>query len=105
MTTEPNALMETSPRKRTGQAAMPAVLPTKSASVIKLLQRARGATSLELTAATDWQPHSVRAFLSGLRKKGRPLVREPRKSGELAYRLMPAATAPVVQPTNDGADA
>jgi hypothetical protein len=62
--------------------------PTKSATVIKLLLRAKGATLLELIAATDWQPHSVRAFLSGLRKKRRVLAREPRKNGEPAYRIV-----------------
>lgn len=60
---------------------------SKSDTVIKLLLRAKGATPLELITATDWQPHSVRAFLSGLRKKGRSIVREPRKSGLAAYRI------------------
>jgi hypothetical protein len=60
----------------------PTAPPTsKSDTVIKLLLRSKGATPLELIAATDWQAHSVRAFLSGLRKKGRVLVREARKSG------------------------
>ena len=60
-------------------------------TVTKLLLRTRGATPMELIAATDWQVHSVRAFLSGLRKKQRILVREARKTGEFAYRLEPAA--------------
>lgn len=100
MSTEPNAVIETGPRKRAAQTATPAAAPTKTASVIKLLLRARGATSLELIAATDWQPHSVRAFLSGLRKRDRLLVREQRKSGEFAYRLTPAAAEPMVPPAN-----
>lgn len=66
-------------------AAKPVV--SKSAAVVKLLDRPRGATVAEMMAATDWQPHSVRAYLSGLRKKGSTLTREPRKSGEQAYRL------------------
>ncbi len=70
-----------------------ALTPSKSAAVLKLLSRARGATALELTQATDWQPHTVRAHLSGLRKKGIVLVREARKSGESAYRI--EAHAPV----------
>ena len=59
----------------------------KSAAVIKMLTRARGATISEVTTATGWKPHSVRAHLSGLRKKGIILVREARKSGEGAYRI------------------
>ena len=60
---------------------------SKSATVEKLLSRTRGATLAELIAATSWQPHSVRAFLTGLRKKGRSLLKEERKSGDTSYRL------------------
>lgn len=62
--------------------------PSKTAAVIKLLSRTKGATSAEMTAATNWQPHSVRAYLTGLRKKGHVFMREARKSGESAYRLV-----------------
>lgn len=71
---------------------------SKSAAVLKLLTRGRGATTLEVTTATGWQQHSVRAYFSGLRKKGLVLVREVRKNGECAYRInvievvAPAAT-------------
>ena len=41
----------------------------------------------ELMTATGWQNHSVRAFFTGLRKKGHTLVQEERTSGVLAYRL------------------
>ena len=60
---------------------------TKTATVCKLLNRSRGATVEEIMTATSWQNHSVRSFLTGLRKKGRTLVREERTSGELTYRL------------------
>jgi hypothetical protein len=53
---------------------------------LKLLTRSRGATIAELTALTGWQPHSVRAHLSGLRKKGIVLLRETRKTEDGAYR-------------------
>ena len=67
----------------------PASKPTsKLDTVIKLLLRAKGATPTELIAATDWLPHSLRAFLSGLRKKGRAIVREERKGGGYAYRIV-----------------
>ncbi len=68
---------------------------TKSATVCKLLARPRGATVPELMTATGWQNHSVRAFFTGLRKKGLSLAREERTSGELAYRL--AQAAPIEQ--------
>ncbi len=61
---------------------------TKTATVCKLLGRPRGATVPEIMAATEWQNHSVRAFLTGLRRKGRVLVREERSSGVHAYRLI-----------------
>ena len=62
--------------------------PDSKASVVnKLLKRPKGATLDELMAVTTWQPHSVRAFLSGLRKKGTALIKEQRKSGEQAYRI------------------
>lgn len=90
---------------RTG--ARPAA--SKSAAVMKMLARARGATIVEVATATAWQPHSVRAYFSGLRKKGLVLVRETRKSGEGAYRVgiaaapaadaMLAAEASPVDPT------
>ena len=60
---------------------------TKAQLVERLLKRPRGASVAELAAAMDWQPHTVRAFLSGLRKKGRELLKENRKSGEVSYRL------------------
>ena len=62
-------------------------LPTKSATVTKMLSRNRGATVDEIMATTNWQPHSVRSFLTGLRKKGRVLTKEERKTGDTAYRL------------------
>jgi len=43
---------------------------TKIAEVIGLLQRNRGATLDEVVAATGWLPHTSRAALTGLRKRG-----------------------------------
>ena len=63
---------------------------TKSDCATKLLARTKGATVADLTDATGWQPHSVRALLSGFRKKGIVLVREARKSGESCYHILVA---------------
>lgn len=64
------------------------IAPPKSETVKKLLSRKTGATPDELGAATSWQPHSVRAYLSGLRKKGSTIVRDERRDGTKAYRLV-----------------
>ena len=42
---------------------------TRSAYALDLLRRAEGATLTELMAATGWQAHSVRGFLSGTVRK------------------------------------
>jgi hypothetical protein len=47
---------------------------TKLARVLELLQRDCGATLEELIAATDWLPHTSRAALTGLRKRGYSLT-------------------------------
>ncbi|QYE33247.1 DUF3489 domain-containing protein (plasmid) [Polymorphobacter sp. PAMC 29334] len=84
---------------------MPATAgPTRSATIIKLL-RTKGATPLELIAVTDWQPNSVRALLSGLRRKGRSIAWEPRKNGEAAYRIVVAAGFTLEGVTAPNADA
>jgi hypothetical protein len=95
-TVEPNqgSLAPSVPEAEASQSAHTA--PPKSQLVKKLLRRGKGATLAELQEATAWQPHSVRAFLSGLRKKGLELRKEQRRSGETAYRLAtePATAAP-----------
>lgn len=50
----------------------------KSAMVVELMRRMDGATMAELTAATGWLPHSTRAALTGLRKKGQDIDRGKR---------------------------
>jgi hypothetical protein len=61
---------------------------TKAAMVTRILLREKGATVLEMSKATGWQPHSCRAFVTGLRKKS-TIVKEQRGDGKLAYRLQP----------------
>ncbi len=47
----------------------------KTATVIKLLDRKDGASIAALIEATGWLPHSTRAALTGLRKKGYTIER------------------------------
>ena len=51
---------------------------TKMATVIDLLRREQGATLDELVAATDWLPHTTRAALTGIRKKGNAIEKSKR---------------------------
>jgi len=47
----------------------------KTAKVVSLLKRTKGATVAEIMNSTGWQAHSVRAALTGLRKKGMTVER------------------------------
>ena len=49
---------------------------SKLAQVIELLRRAGGVTIVDLTQATGWLPHTTRAALTGLRKRGYAVIRE-----------------------------
>ena len=42
---------------------------TKQSIVLTMLRRPNGASITEIIEATDWQPHSVRGFMSGALKK------------------------------------
>ncbi len=58
---------------------------TKADTILDLVQRPTGASISELTKATGWQPHSVRAALTGLRKEGREVVRTKDDQGVTRY--------------------
>lgn len=53
----------------------PALKESKTGRVLALLQRPDGATLDELVAVTGWLPHTTRAALTGLRKKGYDIQR------------------------------
>jgi hypothetical protein len=48
---------------------------TKQALLLELIGRSGGAALEELTSATEWLPHTVRAALTGLRKRGHDIRR------------------------------
>lgn len=49
--------------------------PNKTEKVLALLTRTGGATLDELIEATGWLPHTTRAALTGLKKKGHKVER------------------------------
>jgi hypothetical protein len=63
---------------------------SKLALVIEHLQRADGATIVDLTQATGWLPHTTRAALTGLRKRGYAVIRERIGAGDSVYRISDA---------------
>ncbi len=74
-----------------GELAMPAAAKpqTKANLVQELLARDGGASLAELCEATSWLPHTCRAFLTGLRKRGRSPEKGKRDDGITVYHLPP----------------
>ena len=62
---------------------------TKAGLVLGLLKREQGATLAELVEATGWLPHTTRAALTGLRKKGHA-IEKTKRDDVTCYRLAEA---------------
>ena len=63
------------------------VKSTKTSTILKLLCRSSGASIDQLQKVTGWQPHSIRAALTGLRKKGHDIERAKNAKGITVYRV------------------
>lgn len=61
--------------------------PTKLDTILKHLRHKRSASLVVLEKITGWQPHSVRAALTGLRKKGHIIERSKNAKGVTVYGL------------------
>jgi hypothetical protein len=71
--TRPTASEQTAP-----SSLNPARTGSKIATVVAMLEREQGATLDEMVEATGWLPHTTRAVLTGLRKKGRAIAKTKR---------------------------
>jgi hypothetical protein len=60
---------------------------SKQAKIVDLMKRAKGATLDELVEATDWLPHTMRAALTGLRKRGLGVERVKDEGRASVYRI------------------
>jgi predicted ArsR family transcriptional regulator len=78
MNTEPNS---TTQHKPGSSRSAP-----KKQQLVALLSRREGVTIVELTSAMGMLPHSARAALTGLRKKGHQIVKSTR-DGVSCYSL------------------
>ncbi len=90
---KPKRAKKAKPAKRAGRAKKPASKPkadraNKKAEVIALMKRAKGATLAEIMAATEWQAHTVRGFVSILGSKGGEKIDSSKNSaGERTYKI------------------
>lgn len=62
--------------------------PTKKSTLLRLVSHPKGATIDALMKAIGWQPHSVRAALTGLRKDGHKIERSTNNKGSSVYRII-----------------
>jgi len=83
-----NNIPETSARKTRARALATATPTSKKDQLIALLRGKGGADVQALSDALAWQPHTVRAALTGLRKAGIALEKMAVREGERArYRI------------------
>ena len=76
--TQPKNLEGAATPNRKAEANVPAKRETKIGKVVNLLKRKEGATLDEIIEATGWQPHTTRAAMTGLKKKGHTIERSKR---------------------------
>ena len=88
--TAPQSPIDDTAKQDNATSPLSAKPQTKTALIFELLRRPTGADLDELVAATDWLPHTTRAALTGLRKKGHALISE-KVEGVRRYRLVGTA--------------
>ena len=67
--------------------AAPIKRESKADLVLCMLQGSEGATIAQLVAATGWLPHTTRAALTGLKKKGHLVTSEKLEGEGRVYRV------------------
>jgi len=68
-------------------------IPSKRAQVLTLLQTEEGASMEAIMATTGWQAHTIRAVISGFRKRGLDVERVQDPAGVSCYRIVDFAEA------------
>ena len=74
----------TATKKRAERAVRPG---TKQAALMSLLERPEGATIAQMCTKSGWQAHSVRAALTGFRKRGFAIARDRNGEDTIVYRI------------------
>lgn len=70
------------------QAKRPSQPNSKASLVLQLLERPEGATVAQLVTSTNWLPHTTRAALTGLKKKGHEVTSSKMDGEERVYRVV-----------------
>ena len=81
---------KSTPEVQGGASAAPSKPPSKTSLILVMLQSEEGTTLKQMVEATGWLPHTNRASLTGLRKKGHAIVRT-KVEGETRYTLTAVA--------------
>jgi predicted ArsR family transcriptional regulator len=68
----------------------PAKRLSKTSLVLELLARTEGATLNQMATATGWLPHTTRAALTGLKKKGHVISSKKVEGTGRVYRIATA---------------
>ncbi len=86
----PRQASEPAPARRDGSGVKPS---SKQVKLVEQLSRPKGARIRDLVSLLGWQPHTVRAALSGLRQRGYAVARSKNEQGETIYRANPPQSA------------
>ena len=84
---EPGSPMITAGDRQAASVEPAAKPPSKQQQLASLLVRDEGATLDEMSAVTGWLPHTTRAALTGLKKKGYALSSD-KVEGVRTYRAV-----------------
>lgn len=76
--------------KAAAAAELSSKTQTKTDLVRELLSRSEGATLDQLVTATGWLPHTARAALTGLKKKGKAITSDKAQGEPRVYRVVAA---------------
>lgn len=86
---EPGQQAKPMAQKKTTRRPAAKTKNTKTDQMLKLLRRAKDVSIADMAAATGWQAHSIRGFLSGTVKKrlGLVVISEKDKNDIRQYRV------------------
>ncbi|MES2699424.1 MAG: DUF3489 domain-containing protein [Pseudomonadota bacterium] len=87
MAREPKQVTVRAPADATPTAAIATKPASKTHLLLHLLQKPEGATIAQLAFATDWLPHTTRAALTGLKKKGHSVTSSKESGVDRVYNV------------------